>query len=191
MSKVQGLNKQFSEKDVNRMRNLIQGKYGEKTGQSVGYSKQEKDYKEGDVWEADGRTWTIKNGIKQNITKLDKAKKAHMMPIFCPCCSKKMSVHTDKAYYNIHKKCLNCVIDFEHELKKAGLYEAYEAKIINSDLEGFIEDFKKFIEAEMALTNNSFITEQGDVEKWVGAPSKQKVLEGLDKTIEYLNSLKR
>ena len=56
MSKVQGLNKQFSEKDVNRMRNLIQGKYGEKTGQSVGYSKQEKDYKEGDVWEADGRT---------------------------------------------------------------------------------------------------------------------------------------
>jgi len=191
MSKVQGLNKQFSEKDVNRMRNLIQGKYGEKTGQSVGYSKQENDYKEGDIWEADGRTWTIKNGIRQNITKLDKAKKAHMMPIFCPCCGKKMSVHTDKAYYNIHKKCLNCVIDFEHELKKAGLYEAYEAKIINSDLEEFIEDFKKFIQSELTLSNNSFITEQGDVEKWVGAPSKQKVLEGLDKTIEYLNSLKR
>lgn len=73
MSKVQGLNKQFTERDVNRMRNLIQGKHGDKVGQSVGYSKQEKDYKEGDVWEEDGRKWTIKEGIKQNITKLDKA----------------------------------------------------------------------------------------------------------------------
>ena len=191
MSKVQGLNKQFSEKDVNRMRNLISGKYGDKVGQSVGYKKAEVKHKEGDVWEEDGRKWTIKDGIKQNITKLDKAKKAHMMPIFCPCCGSKMKPRIDKAYYNIHKKCLNCVVDFEHDLRVAGLYEAYEAKIINNDLDVFIEDFKKFIEAEMALTNNSFITEQGDVEKWVGAPNKQKVLDGVNKTIEYLNSLKR
>ena len=75
MSKVQGLNKQFTERDVNRMRNLIQGKQGEKVGQSIGYSKHEKIYKEGDIWEEDDRKWTIKDGIKQNITKLDKAKK--------------------------------------------------------------------------------------------------------------------
>jgi hypothetical protein len=191
MSKVQGLNKQFSEKDVNRMRNLISGKYGDKTQQSIGYKKAEVKHKEGDIWEEDGRKWTIKDGIKQNITKLDKAKKAHMMPIFCPCCGSKMNPRFDKPYYNIHKKCLNCVVDFEHDLRVAGLYEAYEAKIINNDLDVFIEDFKKFIEAEMALTNNSFITEQGDVEKWVGAPNKQKVLDGVNKTIEYLNSLKR
>ena len=47
MSKVQGLNKQFSEKDVNRMRNLISGKYGDKVGQSVGYKKAEVKHKEG------------------------------------------------------------------------------------------------------------------------------------------------
>ena len=53
MSKVQGLKKQFTERDVNRMRNLIQGKHGDKVGQSVGYSKSEKQYKEGDIWEAE------------------------------------------------------------------------------------------------------------------------------------------
>jgi len=191
MSKVQGLNKQFTEKDVNRMRNLIQGKHGEKVGHSVGYSKNDQNYKEGDIWEADGRKWTIKDGIKQNITKLDKAKKAHMMPIFCPCCGSKMHTDIDKPYYNIHKKCLNCVVEFEHELRVAGLYDAYEARIINSDIDGFIDDFTKFIASELSLTNNSFISEQGYLEKWAGGPDKDKVLKGLEKTIEHLNSLKR
>ena len=185
------LKKQFKEKDVQRLRNLVQGKYGEKNGISVGYNKKQEFYKEGDIWEADGRTWTIKDGIKQNITKLDKAKKAHMMPIFCPCCGSKMHTDIDKPYYNIHKKCLNCVVEFEHELRVAGLYDAYEARIINSDIDGFIDDFTKFISSELLLTNDSFISEQGDLEKWTGGPDKDKVLKGLEKTIEHLNSLKR
>ena len=68
-----------------------------------------------------------------------------MMPIFCPCCGSKMHTDIDKPYYNIHKKCLNCVVEFEHELRVAGLYDAYEARIINSDIDGFIDDFTKFI----------------------------------------------
>jgi len=190
MSKVQGLNKQFTEKDVKRMRNLIQGKHGEKVGQSVGYAKKTIHYKEGDVWEADGRKWTIKNGIKQNITKLDAAKKAHIMPLFCPNCGSKMHSDIDKPYYNIHKKCFNCVVEFEHHLKTSGLYEAYVKKINNADIDGVIEEFKLFIEAELSISNNSFITEQGDVEKWVGRPNAEKVLEGLAKTIEHLESIK-
>ena len=38
------------------------GKYGEKTTQSAGYRKVEIDRKEGDIWEEDGRKWTIKDG---------------------------------------------------------------------------------------------------------------------------------
>ena len=41
--KVQGLNREFAKKDVERMRNLIQGKYGEKNGTSVGFSTPHKD----------------------------------------------------------------------------------------------------------------------------------------------------
>jgi len=190
MGKVQGLNKQFTEKDVKRMRNLIQGKHGEKTGQSVGYAKKDTHYKEGDVWEQDGRKWTIKEGIKQNITKLDAAKKAHLLPIFCPNCSSKMHSDLDKPYYNIHKKCFNCVVEFEHHLKTSGLYETYVKKINNADIDGVIEEFKAYIESELTLSNNSFITEQGDVEKWNGGPNVEKVLEGLSKTIEHLQNMK-
>ena len=63
MSKETVLKKQFQKRDVERLRNLMKGKYGEKTRSSVGFSKADDFYKEGDVWEVDGRTWTIKNGI--------------------------------------------------------------------------------------------------------------------------------
>ena len=92
------LKKQFIKKDVQRLRNIVQGKYGEKTRSSVGFSKSQEFYKEGDIWEVDGRTWTIKNGIKQNITKLDKAKKIHVVPLLCPKC-KKIMKRPDKKYY--------------------------------------------------------------------------------------------
>ena len=105
--KVAGLKKEFQEKDVERLRNLITGKYGEKTRSSVGFSKADEFYAEGDIWEADGRTWTIKDGIKQNITKLDKAKKAHVMPLLCPNCGKVMKKRNDKPAYNLHKKCFS------------------------------------------------------------------------------------
>ena len=80
------LKKEFNPTDVTRIRNLVKGKYGSKTQQSVGYSKKQNFYKEGDIWEENGRKWTIKDGIKQNITVLDDAKKAYNMPLFCPKC---------------------------------------------------------------------------------------------------------
>lgn len=185
------LKKEFKKKDVERLRNLVKGKTGNKTGQSVGYKKDQTFHDEGDVWEESGRTWTIKDGIKQNITKLDKVKKKHITPLFCPSCSKQMKNKFDDDYYKIHKMCFNCVVDFEHNLKKSGLFEAYEKNIINSEIEGFIENFKVYVEEELNQSNNSFITEQGDVEKWDGGLNREKVLESLDKTIEHLRKMKK
>ena len=123
MSKDNVLKKQFQERDVQRLRNLVQGKYGEKTRSSVGFTKADEFHEEGDIWESDGRKWTIKDGIKQNITKLDEAKKAHVMPLLCPKCKHIMKKRNDKTFYNIHKMCFDCVIDFEHDLKKQGKWE--------------------------------------------------------------------
>ena len=68
MSQDNVLKKEFSKKDVQRVRNLVQGKHGDKVTEGVGYSKKEEIRKEGDIWEADGRKWTIKDGIQQKIT---------------------------------------------------------------------------------------------------------------------------
>jgi len=185
------LKKEFKQKDVQRLRNLLAKKYGDKTTVGVGYTKQQEFHSEGDVWEEDGRKWTIKNGIKQNITKMDEAKKAHVMPLFCPTCNKLMVTHRDKNYYMIHKKCLNCVIDFETELRRIGAWDEYERKIQNQEIDSFISEFKAWIEDSLTESNQGFISEDGHIEKWVGGPNKQRVLDDLHKTIEYLSSLKK
>jgi len=190
MSQDNILKKEFQKQDVERLRNLVQGKYGEKTRSSVGFSKKDEFHEEGDMWESDGRTWTIKDGIKQNITKLDKAKKAHVMPLLCPNCKRVMKKRIDKQFYNIHKICFDCVIDFEAELKKQGKWEEYQKNIKNNELDNRIVEFKTWIEAKLSESNNSFISEAGDVEKWDGKINKELVDKNVKEVVEYLEGLK-
>ena len=189
--KVAGLKKDFQERDVQRLRNLIQGKYGEKTRSSVGFTNKQEVYNEGDIWESDGRTWTIKEGIKQNITKLDKAKKAHIVPLLCPKCKKIMKNRNDKPFYNIHKMCFDCVLDFESNLKQQGKWEDYQLNIKNGEIDKQIEDFKAYIKDRLEESNDGFVSENGEVEKWVGKVNKDKVEEYTQQAITYLESLKQ
>ena len=185
------LKKEFKEKDVQRLRNIVQGKHGEKTRSSVGFSRSDEFHVEGDIWESDSRTWTIKDGIKQNITKLDKAKKAYNMPLFCPNCSKVMKHRNDKTFYNIHKICFNCVIDKEHQLKKEGKLEEYQRNIKNNEIDNQIKEFKNFVEESINESNKSFISEDGDLEKWSGKVNVEEANHHTEEVIKYLTSLKQ
>jgi hypothetical protein len=187
--KIKGLNKEFSKKDVERMRHLIKGTHNEKNESSIGYSKPETFHEEGDVWEEEGRNWTIKDGIKQNITKLDKAKKLHNMPLFCPNCKKVMKNRNDKTYYNIHKTCFRCVCVKEDKIKKEGKWEEYQRNIINSEIDNKIKDFKDYVSDKLNEKNN-FVTEAGDIEKWRGNINKDQVDDHVKEVIEYLEAQK-
>ena len=108
------LKKEFKKHDVKRLRNLIKGKSSSRTSQGVGYTKSSsEDHEEGDVWKENGRTWTIKDGITENITKLDKFKKA-TVPLFCPNCKKIMDKQLDANYY----KSYGTIIDYKNYFKE-------------------------------------------------------------------------
>ena len=173
MSKESLLKKEFSSKDVNRARNLVKKDFTAKTTSGVGYEKTKGFYKEGDVWEENGRSWTIKNGLKQNITKLDKAKKALHVPLSCPKCGGSMKHHLAKKMYKIHGFCFNCTVDYEAELRKAGLYEQYEQAMVRGGLKTFLNDVEHFF-LEQINTVDTFVTEQGDVESWGNNSEKVK-----------------
>jgi hypothetical protein len=81
-------------------------------------------------------------------------------------------------------------VDFEHDLKKKGLFEEYEKFVNNSDIDGLIHDFNIWIDEEINSSNESWITEAGDIEKWNGS-SKDKLLQNKEETIKYLESLKK
>jgi len=177
------LKKEFGKKDVTRLRNLMTGKHNQKNGQSVGYNKADQFHKEGDVWEENNRTWTIKDGIKQNITKLDKAKKSIIVPLFCPKCKKVMNKGMDPSYYLAVDQCFSCFKSFETQLKATGLWEEWNNRTINGNIDSFIAWYKDWVMDTINTSNDSFVSEQGDVEKWVGGVNKKKALEALNKTV--------
>jgi|TARA_R110002096_G_scaffold140637_1_gene295198 hypothetical protein len=183
------LKKEFSKKDVNRARNLISGNDNSRTSQGVGYTKKHEHYKEGDVWEVDGRKWTIKNGLKQNITKLDKFKKLGKMPLFCPECNTLMKKRLDKKVFPAYQKCFTCIVDYEAELTKQGKSEDYFNSLRNQHIQKSIDGYKSFMQSKMKETNANFVTEAGDVENWKGGMSKEQIEHDLQEGIEFLEGL--
>jgi hypothetical protein len=183
------LKKEFKQRDVERLRNLVKGKYGERTTMGTGYTKAKEFHNEGDVWEEDGRQWTIKNGLKQNVTKLDKAKEGIVLPLFCSCCNNVMKPHLDKRWYVLYGHCFNCQVDAEHKLRKEGKLEETEQQITNDHVDGITKDFEVWFN-ELLNTNDSFVTEQGDVEKWDGS-GKEQLIRQKEEALKYLQSLKK
>ena len=184
------LNKEFKRKDVERMRNLIKGKSGESAETQVGYTSKKVSYKEGDIWEENGKKWIIKDGIKQTYTKLDKVKKEAILPLFCPCCGTLMKKHLDTKVYPAYQKCFDCVVDYEAQLQKEGKSEEYFTGLRNDHVQSAINEFTSFMEARMKESNNNFVTEAGDVESWKGGISKEQIAKELKEGIEFLEELK-
>jgi len=185
------LQREFKSKDVQRMRNIITKNYTAKTSTQVGYTKKQIDHKEGDVWEEDGKQWTIKNGIKQTITRFDELKKLVVLPIVCPNCGKAMKSTTlNKKMWPIHGNCFECVINMETELKRNGQYDEYARKLTHRGVEVHIKEMEDAL-MELALMgneNDDFITEAGDVEKWTGnGVAKEQITKDLQ---EYIQKLK-
>ena len=169
------LKKEFKRKDVDRARNLLMGKSGASSETQVGYKKKRVDYKEGDVWKENGKTWTIKDGIKQTISKLDAIKKEVFMPLCCPKCGKVMKKRLDKPNYKIYKMCFDCVIDFEHKLKMKGEYEDYFKNLRLKNRLTEINEMETFFLDLANQSNEGYVSEHGEVERWKGGIDKEKI----------------
>lgn len=181
--------KEFSKSTVQRMRNIISGNAGDKTKVQTGWENRNEDKKEGDVWEENGKKWTIKNGIKQSVTKLDRVKKLSIIPIACPQCNKHMKLdHVNKKMYRIHQMCLDCVVEMETQYKLSGKWEEYQSKIMNANKDASLIDFESALESWMK-ENSSFVTENGDVESW-SSVDKTKMYEEIKSYIEKVKNTK-
>ena len=170
------LKKEFSKRDVQRMRNIIGGNAGDATQLQSGWEKSTSTHGEGDVWEDGGKRWTIKNGIKQTVTKLDEIKKLIVLPISCPNCGQLIKVHDiEKKMWAIHGKCFDCVIKMESEIKRLGKWDEYTNDAMNRNKRAELNDLESALE-DWIVEKDTFVSEAGEVEKWGGG----------DKTAIYL-----
>lgn len=175
------LKKEFRKNDVQRVRNLVTGKGNDSTSVQSGYSKYDKRKKEGDIWEENGKTWTIRNGIKTSLGKLDTLRKQVVMPITCPSCSQPMKKNLDKKFWGMYNKCMDCVIEEQHKMKIDGTYREYEKKIIHENITNELDGFEDFI-FEYINENLNTLTENGTLERWVGSIKNKDELRNVIKS---------
>ena len=177
------LNKEFKRKDVERMRNLIKGKTGESAELQVGYKAKKEDHKEGDIWEEGGKKWTIKDGIKQTYTKLDKVKKEAILPLFCPNCGTLMKHRNDTKMYKIHKKCFNCVVEMEHKLRIEGKFKSYERESIANNAADYTDHLEAYLLESLNTSNQGYVSEKGEIERWKGGIDKEKLTKEIKQAV--------
>ena len=188
MSNESLLKKEFKHSDVQRVRNIVNKDFTASTKQQAGYKKAFQYHVEGDIWEEGGKQWTIKNGIKQNITKLDAAKKAVHIPLTCPKCGGPMKHWLAKKMYRIHGFCFDpCTVEMEADLQKAGLFEQYEKRMMSGNMKAFADDIESWV-TETISTSSTFVTEDGTIEDWGGMSKDkmQEILKGMKDYVEYI-----
>ena len=188
MSKDSLLKKEFKKSDVQRARNLISKNFTANTKAQSGYKKHIEKHIEGDIWEEAGRQWTIKKGVKQNITRLDKAKKAARVPLTCPNCGGSMKHWLQKKMYKIHGFCFDpCTVKMEGKLKLAGLYDQYEKRMMQGNIKAFIGDLEQWA-LEAVNQNETHVTEQGVIEDWSTNHKKdEKFVKHLKQYVQHLS----
>lgn len=179
------LQKQFNEKDLQRVRNIVTGKKDEKSKTSVGYSLGDVKYGEGDVWEENGKMWTIKNGLKCNLKK----NIGVVTPLLCPKCFSPLKHSIDDKMYAIHGMCLHCVNEMESDLKMKGEYEEYEKNIIRKNIEYYVNTldsgYEQFLED---IVSQTYMNEDGTQQNWVGKGLDIEILRNQIK--EKINKIK-
>ena len=164
------------QKAVQAVQNKIQNKFfKEKISVSMLQTDSDKDAKAMDnlkigeeFKDRNGTTWTRneEGQLEQKNSFLGK----YTMPFFCPKCGKIMKGKADTKMWNLHSKCINCVVEEETKMRINGTYEEYENKKIMQNAKSWMKDMEQV--AEEWIKNNEKEVQQfvmnssGELENW-------------------------
>jgi hypothetical protein len=147
------------------------------------YKKAEAARKEGEVWEEDGKKWTVRGGIKQSISNLERAR----LPHWCPKCGKNMNGKLNEKFYWLKGTCHDCWSSYETKMRLAGVYGAYERRMLRANERSWI--------ADVIAQHLDYIENQNDMEihfmdgRWevlAKASEFDEVKEKLQKDIQFM-----
>lgn len=176
--------------NIKRIKNILNGKYEDGTKSIVGYTKKQEEHKEGDIWFENEKYWTIKNGIRQNITKLDDIRNSINLPYVCPHCGKSMKTRLDKKFWQLKGRCFNCIVE-EDTLKIInGTFIEYSKQEISKNVISYKKDLVDQIQTYIdSIGSKHFITERGDIEEWVGEFDKEKSQQIMNEKLEKFDEI--
>lgn len=190
-------------KNIQALRQMLDGTHRSQTKTTIGLTDANKVGSDnqkreiGEKWtDENGITWIQKDGYRINATKFLKDVKDYLAPKECPKCSKMMSAQVDKKMFMLNKMCLDCTIDFEHQLKIEGKYEEYERNRIKQNAEQWLKraEADKNALIQVITEQATYANSDGSVEKWVGGVTVDQMKEQIEEQFrafkeDFLNKL--
>lgn len=109
------------------------------------------------------------------------------MPNFCPVCGRIMGKKQfDSFFWNRHKRCFDCSIKLQNEMRKNGTWEVYVWNYMKDNLVNTCNLAIQFYkEAKLEANREVVINEEGQTESW-NIQDIEKFNEIIDKTIQQI-----
>ena len=200
--------------NIKAVQQMLEGNHKFQTKTTIGFSdakdaaKKSEHHNIGDVWEetdASGITYLVeqRDGFRVRKTKNSDIFQSirEEMRVFPNCrketCTCVKANAVDEKMRKIHGMCGDCVIDMEHEMRKAGTYEEYEKNKIRENALAWLKNAERDVELlKQSYTQASqFVTNaEGETESWGARMTPEEFEETVQKQFDkfkenFLNKL--
>ena len=183
--------------NIKAVQQMLDGEHKFQTKKTVGFSdaKNKAEHREiGDTWEETDTHGNVYIVEQRDGFRIRKTKNSDLFQSIrdelhaFPNCRKETCIcigthQLDQKMRKIHGMCFDCVIEMEHELKKAGKYEEYEQDKIRENALAWLRDAERDVEMlKQAYTQVQQIVANSDghVEHW----SAKMTAEEFENTIQ-------
>jgi hypothetical protein len=188
--------------NIKAIQQMIDGTHKFQSKKTVGFSDAEavarksERHEVGDTWEetdASGMIWVIeqKDGFRVRKTKntdvfqeiRDELRKFPNCPKDTCTCFKPTAA--DEKMRKLNGMCLDCTVDWEHEMRKAGTYEEYEKQRVRQNAEAWLQQAEKDVEMlKQTYTQASkfVVNGDGELETWAARMTPEEFEEKIEKS---------
>lgn len=184
--------------NMRAVRQMLDGTHKTQSSTTVGFAGNEKANEPkrqiGDVWKDEkGEEWEQRAGFKIKKGKLDEIRQiinANKMPAECPKCHEPMTKRLDAKFWKLENQCLDCHVDFEHQLRIEGKYEQYEKDRILKNAENWLADAEQEAKEIIDAFRNplSFANSDGTMEQWEGGMSGDEIADKIQEEFEVFKT---
>lgn len=162
-------------RNIEAIQKMLDGTHHTQTKKSIStYAVKKDDTKRavGERWtDANGVVWEQREGFR--IQGVDRAERMAEIRQYlqgatvCPECNTKMTHRNDKKYYNIHKKCMECSVKMETQMRIDGTWKDYERKKVLENVKAWLRDAEVEMEiVKREIAKDSYVNSDGTLEKW-------------------------
>lgn len=200
--------------NVKAIQQMLEGRHKFQTKKTIGFSdakesaKRNEHHEIGDVWEetdANGNKFIVEQRDGFRIKKTANTDTIQQirdeLRTFKNCrkdvCTCVGTHPLDQKMKKIHDMCFNCVIEMEHEMKKAGTYDEYAQNKVRENALAWLRDAERDVELlKQSYTQASkFVTNaDGETETWAAKMTPEEFEEQVQKQFDsfkekFLNNL--